>query len=405
MKNRNEEDEAGMDMRLDWIKNWKKSWMIGASVLLLMIVGWLLYAKGPLGPTKVTVASVQKQSFKAGVFGIGTVDARLTYAIGPTQAGRVLKVFADQGDKVAAGKVLGEMDPVDLEQKISSAAASMSKSQSALLVSEALVRDASSRNKLAQASADRYSSLFKANAISQETVDVKNNEANTTRASHESALALLESARGEIARATAEYAALISQRNNLQLISPVDGLVVSRDAEPGATVVAGQSVFRLVDPSTVWIRTRVDQARFHGISVGQPAAIVLRSRPDKILPGKVARLEVQADSVTEERFVDVVFNEAPGALPLGELAEVTIDFPVIPDAIVVPAAALKKQGKQNGVWMLDGGRLRFQPVDIGAQSLDGKVQILKGLSPEDSVVVYSQQLLSDGLKVRAEKKP
>ena len=392
-------------MRLDWLKNRKHPWLVASSVLLFLALGWLLYAKGPLGPTKVTIAKAQKQSFSAGVFGIGTVDARLTYSIGPTQAGRVFKVFADQGDKVAAGKVLGEMDPVDLEQKINSAAASVAKSQSALMASEAQVRDAASRNQLARTSASRYNSLFKSNAISQETADVKNNEANAAQSTYEAALASTESARGEVTRATAEYAALISQRNNLQLVSPVDGLVVSRDAEPGATVVAGQSVFRLVDPSTVWIRTRIDQARFHGISVGQPAGIVLRSRPDKRLPGKVARLEVQADSVTEERFVDVVFNEAPGALPLGELAEVTIDFPEISDAVVIPAAAIKKQGKQSGVWIVESGRLRFQPIDIGAQSLDGKVQILKGLSPEDTVVVYSQQLLSEGMKVRVEKQP
>ena len=215
----------------------------------------------------------------------------------------------------------------------------------------------------------------------------------------------MEAARGEVARANADYAALVSQRNNLQLISPVDGLVVSRDAEPGATVVAGQSVFRLIDPATLWVRTRIDQGRFQGIAVGQPAMIVLRSRPDKQLAGKVVRLEVQADSVTEERFVNVAFNEAPGVLPLGELAEVTIDFPSVANALVVPAAAIKKQGKQNGVWLVEAGSLRFQPVEIGAQSLDGKVQILKGISLQDNVVVYSQQLLSDGMKVRAVKQP
>lgn len=394
-----------MFMKLDWLKNNKKAWGLSTTALLLVLIGWLLYTKGPLGPPKVTVATVQNQSFQAGVFGIGTVDARLTYALGPTQAGRVLKVFADQGDRVQAGKVLGEMDPVDLEQKVSAAAASVSKSQSALLVAEAQVRDATSRRNLTRASASRYNSLFAANAISHELVDVKNNEANAAQASYESALAAMESARGEIIRATAEYTALVNQRNNLQLISPVNGLVVSRDAEPGATVVAGQSVFRLIDPTTLWVRTRIDQARFQGISVGQPASIVLRSNPEQRLSGKVARLEVQADNVTEERFVNVVFNEAPGVLPLGELAEVTIEFPAVPNALVVPAAAVKKQGKQNGVWMVEGGRLRFQPVEIGVQSLDGKIQILKGLNPNDTVVVYSQQLLSDGLKVRAEKKP
>lgn len=395
-------------MRLDMlekIKAVKKPWLYGSAAFLLIALGLLLYFKGPLGPAKVTVASVQKQALKAGVFGIGTVDARLTYSIGPTQAGRVYKVFADQGDRVAAGKVLGEMDPVDLDQRVTSAAATVAKAQSALMVAEAVARDAASRQKLAQTSAERYNALFKANAISRELVDVKNNEANAAQSSYEAALASTESARGEVVRANAEYAALISQRNNLQLVSPVNGLVVSRDAEPGATVVAGQSVFRLIDPATLWIRTRIDQARFQGISVGQAASIVLRSNPGKTLSGKVARLEVQADSVTEERFVNVLFDVAPGVLPLGELAEVTIDFPVVPDALVVPAAAIKKQGKQNGVWVVDGGRLRFQPVDVGLQSLDGKVQVLKGIDTADEVVVYSTQLLSEGMRVRTERKP
>ena len=392
-------------MQLTWLKQSPKSKVLLLLLVVLVVAGWLLYSKGPLGPPKVTVTAVQQQSFKAGVFGIGTVDARLTYAIGPTQAGRVLKVFADQGDKVAAGKVLGEMDPVDLEQKVTGAAASVAKARSSLLAAEALVRDTASRRTLARTSAERYNALFKADALSREIVDVKNNEANAAQSAHESAQAVMEAARGEVARANADYAALVSQRNNLQLISPVDGLVVSRDAEPGATVVAGQSVFRLIDPATLWVRTRIDQGRFQGIAVGQPAMIVLRSRPDKQLAGKVVRLEVQADSVTEERFVNVAFNEAPGVLPLGELAEVTIDFPSVANALVVPAAAIKKQGKQNGVWLVEAGSLRFQPVEIGAQSLDGKVQILKGISLQDNVVVYSQQLLSDGMKVRAVKQP
>lgn len=392
-------------MPLTWLKQWPKRKIIILLLVALIPVGWLLYSKGPLGPPKVTVTAVQQQSFKAGVFGIGTVDARLTYAIGPTQAGRVFKVFADQGDKVAAGKVLGEMDPVDLEQKVTGAAASVAKARSSLLAAEALVRDTASRRTLARTSAERYNALFKADALSREIVDVKNNEANAAQSAHESAQAAAEAARGEVARANADYAALISQRNNLQLVSPVDGLVVARDAEPGATVVAGQSVFRLIDPATLWIRTRIDQGRFQGIAVGQPAMIVLRSQPAKQLAGKVVRLEVQADSVTEERFVNVAFNEAPGVLPLGELAEVTIDFPPVANALVVPAAAVKKQGKQNGVWLLEGSTLRFQPVEIGAQSLDGKVQILKGISLQDNVVVYSQQLLSDGMKVRAVKQP
>ena len=90
---------------------------------------------------------------------------------------------------------------------------------------------------------------------------------------------------------------------------------------------------------------------------------------------------------------------------MGELAEVTIHFPEIADAVVVPAAAVKRQGRQTGVWLVEGGRLRFQPVETGAQSLDGKVRIMGGLNPGDTVAVYSQQLLSDGMKVRMANQP
>lgn len=57
-------------------------------------------------------------------------------------------------------------------------------------------------------------------------------------------------------------------------------------------MVAGQSVFHLVDPRTLWVRTRIDQSRFYGLTVGQKADIILRSRQDKPLSGKVARMEV-----------------------------------------------------------------------------------------------------------------
>lgn len=391
-------------MNFSWLKEQKKAGLVAIVLCVALLITWLLYFKGPLGPTKVTVATIEKQSFTAGVFGIGTVDAKLTYAIGPTQAGRVLKVYVDQGDKVLPGKVLGEMDPVDLEQKIIAASAAIDKANSALSSSQAQTRDTASRRDLTRTSAQRYQALFAANAISREAVDIKNNEANSAQAGYDAATASLASARGEVNRAVAEYSALVSQRNNLKLISPVDGLVVSRDAEPGATVVAGQSVFKLIDPSTVWIRTRIDQARFQGIAVGQAAQIILRSNPDKTFTGKVSRLEVQADSVTEERFVNVVFDKIPGILPLGELAEVTIQFPTIAEAIVAPAAAIKKLGRQNGVWLLKEGQLQFQPVDLGAYSLEGKVQVIKGLNPGDTVVVYSTQQLTAGMKVRAEKK-
>jgi hypothetical protein len=85
---------------------------------LLVLFVWVALRSGPLAPVPVTVAEVESRAIAPALFGIGTVEARYTYRIGPTVPGRVLRVDVEVGDRVAAGQVLGEMDPVDLDQRL-----------------------------------------------------------------------------------------------------------------------------------------------------------------------------------------------------------------------------------------------------------------------------------------------
>ena len=117
--------------------NYKKWLIIGGAVIGLGIMGWLFITQGPLAPAKVMTAKVRQDKLQPNVFGIGTVEARLSYTVGPTQAGRILKVYADQGDEVAVGEVLGEIDPVDLEQRLTALAAAVSRSEGTVAVAEA----------------------------------------------------------------------------------------------------------------------------------------------------------------------------------------------------------------------------------------------------------------------------
>jgi len=87
-------------------------------------------------------------------------------------------------------------------------------------------------------------------------------------------------------------------------------------------------------------RARVDQARAQGVAVGQVADIVLRSAPGTAMPGKVARIELQSDAVTEERIINVAFDPPPAQLYLAELAEVTIRLTGVRDVLTMPRAAL-----------------------------------------------------------------
>jgi len=364
--------------------------------------GWFLLARGPLAPAKVTVAKAQLKNLEPSVFGIGTVEAKDSYAIGPTQAGRVLTVLADEGDKVRAGQILGEMDPVDLPQQLQSATAEVAEAQDDLALSEAQVKSASSQYELAQAEADRDEKLLAAGAIAQQAADTQQTAASTAKANLDAALASQAAAQEKVAQAEADRSAVVSQLANLKLISPVNGIVVSLNADPGTTVVAGQAVFDVVDPKTLWVHTRIDQSQFDGIAVGEPASIVLRSKPDQPIGGKVARLEIQGDDVTEERFVDVSFDTIPSTFSLGDLAEVTIELPSVADALAVPSAAVERVNGQDGVWMVQNGQVQFRPVTLGVRTLNGETQIVSGLAPGDVVVVYSSKQLRAGMKVKEE---
>ncbi len=367
-------------------------------VLLAAAMLWLAFNRGPLAPVQVQVATVTRDALSSSVFGIGTVEARHSYAIGPTQAGRVLKVLVDHGDAVRAGQLLAEMEPVDLEQRLKSAGAVQQRAQQSVLVAEAQLREAQSRHQVASANAARYRELAQKNFVSREAVEIRNNEASVTQAGMAAAEAALLAARQDVERAAQDRSAAAKQLSNLQLIAPVDGTVVARDAEPGSTVVAGQAVVRLIDPRSVWVRARIDQSRAAGLAPGQSADVVLRSNQARTIAGEVARVEIQSDAVTEERVVTISFA-APPQMSLGELAEVTIYQEKRAPGLVVPSAAVKRVGDRNGVWQIADGKARFLPVKTGVQTLDGMTEVTEGLAEGDSVIVYSSAQLREGAKI------
>jgi len=368
--------------------------LIGVLVPLLALFAYVGLRSGPLAPVPVTVAAVESRALAPALFGIGTAEARYVYKIGPTFAGRLQRVEVQVGERVQAGQLLGEMDPVDLDERIHAQAAALKRAEAAVLAAEAQSQEASARKAHAESQARRYERLLKAQSASEEAVEAKRQERQVAAANFLAARANLEVARQELARTRAEHEASLRQRANLQLIAPVDGLVVARHADPGTTVIAGQAVVEVIDPASLWINVRFDQQRAAGLQAGLPARIVLRSQAGQPLAGRVLRVEPLADAVTEEILAKVVFDALPASLPpLGELAEVTVALVALPAQPVVPNASVQRVAGRLGVWVVEDDTLRFAPITTGATDLDGRVQILEGLTPGERVVVYSQRAL------------
>lgn len=342
---------------------------------------------GPLAPVTVTLATVESRAISPALFGIGTVEARETYRIGPTLAGRLKWLNVNVGDRVIAGQVIGEMEPIDLDDRIRSQEAAFKRADAARA-------EAQSRHDYAHGQARRYERLAEVGMVSVEVTAAKRQELQVAAAG-------LVAAREELAQVRAERAAITAQRSHLRLVAPVAGTVAARNADPGTTVVPGQPVVEIVDPGKLWINARFDQINAGGLATGLPAQVVLRSRNGHALSGRVLRVEPRADAVTEETLAKIGIDEFAGGLPpIGELAEATVRLPAHRPVPTIPNAAIHHERGGPGVWRVVDGDLRFVAIRTGAADLDGHVQVLEGLAQGDRIVLYSEKALTSRSRVR-----
>ena len=363
------------------------------AVLLAGAAVFVALRAGPLAPVRVTVVRATQGNLAPSLFGIGTVEARRAYLVGPTIAGRVRRVLVDVGDTVRAGQLLAEMDPVDLDERMTASEASIARGTAAVDAAQALLADARAREELATVNLRRYVDLGTKNFVAPSAVEARVQEQASAQAAVRAADANLVAARRDGQRLGAERAAVHQQRESMKLLAPTNGLVTSREAEPGSTVIAGQAVLRLVDPATMWVKTRIDQSRAGGLATQLSARVVLRSMPATPLAGRVVRIETVSDSVTEERIALVAFDTQHAGVSIGELAEVSVALPTVANAVLLPDASLRRVDGKTGVWRVDNDTPRFVPVRTGATSLDGQVQVLEGVAKGDQVVLYSEREL------------
>jgi len=385
------------------------------STLVIIALLALIAIKGPLAPVKVQTVTLMQGKLQPALFGVGTIDARRRYVIGPTHTGKLQNLLVDHGDSVKAGELLGQMDPVDLPDRINSARLNIEKYEHLVEAAQAHLDEANSRAAQAKRDGIRYRDLLKKKQVSHELAEGKATDAIATMDQVHAAQAELEGSRHDLQRLKSDFKALQAQLDELKLISPVTGLVTARDVEPGSLVVGGSPVLRLIDPASLWVRVRIEQRDSTSLVTGLDARIVLRNHADKTLNGKVARLELIADSLTEERWVDVAFAPATFGkstefstenlhqLAMGMLANVTILLPAIEKAEWLPAAALQSYNRHTGVWVMRDDKAHFVMVKTGTRTLDGKIQILSGINAKDKVVSYSAKSLNEGMHLKVDK--
>lgn len=357
----------------------------------LLAIGWSAF----LRPVTVKVADVARD-VPVQVFGLGTVEARVTSKIGFKVSGVVVDLGADVGDRIAKGTVLARLDDREQSARVARARAASEQAEANLLRATANVQKAQANFANAKTVNERRQKLVQTATTSVEQAELAKTAQDAAAADVNLAASDVAVARATIGDAKAQLQLETATLDFHTLTAPYDAMVTARLKELGSALGAGEPVFTLIDPKTVWVLAYIDESKAGEIKVGAPADIVLRSQPGRHIAGRVARIQPESDRVNEERRIEVAFDQPSKEFNLGEQAEVYITTVHLPRPLLVPEAAIIGLGKNSGtVWAVENGALQQYKVTLGHRLLDGRFEITGGV-PDGAAVVTA---LASGLRV------
>lgn len=369
-------------------------------VLAIALIGGLV-ARTRLARVPVIAHGVARGAIAAEVLGTGTLEARVKTTLSPRLQERLAEVLVDQGDSVTNGQLLARLDDGELRQQVAVAEATLAAARTT--VERVRTDQARAEAVLHQARLDhqRVADLLATRVSAPAEFDKAAEALNVAEADLRRTQASIAEAQSQVV--TAEKS-LLHQRERLaftQLRSPLDGLVIRRDRDPGGVVVPGSSVLQLAATNEIWVSAWVDETAAAGLQPGQPARVVFRSDPDRTHRGSVARLGRETDRETREFLVDVRVESFPPNWTLGQRAEVAIETSLGTNTITLPEAFLVARDGRHGVFLHDSGRARWQPV-TPARRGRGLVEIVDGLNEGQQVVRPPSGLaapLTDGQRI------
>jgi len=297
-------------------------WLISGAVLIG--AGALIITKVYLSKATPTPVVVQTPSSMNTINGVGTLEAKEVVVLAPKTTSKIQSLYADEGDVIRKGQVLAKMEISELRGNLQESTASIAKSRSQLTSQKAIIDDLEAKKSLADITLSRYKTLLGGGFVTQAEFDTAQAGARSATAQLTSAKESLKQSEYEIEKSQAVLTGQQEKIDDLTLRSPFDGIVISREAEVGSTVGSGVAVFRLADPKMVWVKIYIDERQSGALKVGQNATVILRSSPDTKLSGKVHRIGMESDRITEERVVYIVLESAPLSLHFGEQAEAQI---------------------------------------------------------------------------------
>lgn len=295
-------------------------------------------------------------------------NRRRSFSVGPIVGGMVEAVEAVSHDKVSKGQVLVRIRSNTLGQ------------------AQADYLDALSKFELARAERKRIKALRKDRVVSESRwlqADSNHKRAGSALDQRRRLLSLVGLSELQIRTLKDRPDRLAA----FELLSPIDGLVVESKVESGQALSAGETAFRIVDLSSLWVEVGIPVANLTGVRLKAIANVSVEARPEQAFQGHLESLGGKVDEGSQTVGGRVVVQNPEGLLRPGMYAQIELEG-VPHEGLVVPASAVFRLGERPHVFRVLGPR-QFQPVavEIGTETggwiplqagLDEGVEVVRG---------------------------
>ena len=350
-------------------------------------------------------------------------------------SGYIRRIHADRGDFAKAGQVLAEIDDQELQASLNQARATLLTGHAGLeMARSTLVGQRANlenqRANLAKAhavadndarQADRMKTLFGRGLVSATDFENARTTAESSRAGVQAAEAQLNLAEAQIvttdspvrlAQAQIEtYGAVLqlAETNlaNTRLLAPFSGYVSQRNLDPGAAVsaqsagtnTASVGILTIQDIETVKVQMEVPERDIARVRVGSPVRLAVDPYQGETFTGSVARVVHNLDPRSRTMGVEVEIPNPGGRLKPGMYARVEVLVETRQGALTIPTEALRLGEAKPSVMLVRNGVVEAVVVELGPADARG-VEVLKGLSDKDQVILQGKDLVKPKQKVR-----
>lgn len=378
----------------------KRLWRTMLIAVGIVALGFSTYAFLANRPVSVRVAT-REESMPVRVFGLGTVEARVLSKVGFEVGAALTELHADHGDRVTKGQILARLSQSEQEAKVAKAHAALEIATVNITRAEANLEKARAVLAQKQEANNRKKALVGRDIVSQQVAEEAVRDEAVAKADVVVAESEIISARAQLTDAKAQVQFEETLLRHRTLVAPYDAIVIERHKELGTVVKAGDPIFTLIAAGSYWGLAYVDEARAGFISEGQQVDARLRSRPQESFTGKVERIGLESDRVTEERRVYIKGENPPPRVFLGEQVEFWITVATLDKALLVPAATVHGyDGRQGMVWTVEDGRLHRRLVKFRHRTEDARLEIVDGVNEGARVVISLDSGFKEGRAAR-----